>query len=306
MKKFLKTPLKVLLYVFLGAWTLFFVIGIGGSYKYYNTASLVVILLVAVCPFLIIAGIKFGKRRDRKQKTDFEQKYNQTMPVSPDPTASSAIEEHFEPSAPPVEKCIEPAASPVQKEESPEPVVAYIENNGVIMRTDGKEIEDSEIPHLIRMSYDAATKQNSSNISQSTQMRINDSLRIMQDCIDILQTTTNFETFFSRLNLFMDKAHYLSDLSDSGYPGIATGVRQTIPEFLDKQVLFKTVFLENATNKEIQSALQLKTPKGRSNRLLKFLNKLKEYQSSFSDVSEEHIAAMVQVTNLIAEESFSK
>jgi len=86
MKKFL----KILLYMLLGAWTLFFIVGIAGNCKHYKIAEWIVILLIGACPFLIIAGVKLGKKKDRKQKAEFIQQYPPATPTAAKQTESSA------------------------------------------------------------------------------------------------------------------------------------------------------------------------------------------------------------------------
>ena len=126
--------------------------------------------------------------------------------------------------------------------------------------------------------------------------------RIMADSLKIIQQTTDFETFFSRLELTRKKALTLLQAAKAGCKGVKQP--QTIKaceSVLDNVQNAKAVFLDNSYTKEIDSAMQLKTAAGRCKRLTAYLEKLRGYEDQFLDVRDIYAGVVSKVEALINE-----
>lgn len=115
--------------------------------------------------------------------------------------------------------------------------------------------------------------------------RAEDSHRIMNDCSRLLQTTTNPEVFFERLQLFETHCQLLVSLEKyTSYSGASpTELYNTL--IREKQDVIKE-FLVRYYNKVLDKADSLKTAKGKLNQYQKFYDSLKPY---FSEMGTDNI-----------------
>lgn len=96
-------------------------------------------------------------------------------------------------------------------------------------------------------------------------------IEIIQDCIQILSTTTNPKTFSSRYTLLLGKIDLLTYAATVG----GFSVEQLKTKFIsNKAQLFKD-FIDRSYAAAYESAKGLKTQKGRLNRMNKFFGELK-------------------------------
>ena len=107
-------------------------------------------------------------------------------------------------------------------------------------------------------------------------------IRILNDCINIMNSTSNLETFFSRYETAMQTALSLQMAKEAGIT-----VNTTItPSYVSSLKSNADHVLETAYAKELNEINALKTPTGKRNRIDKFLKLLSEYadEFEFSDV----------------------
>ena len=107
-------------------------------------------------------------------------------------------------------------------------------------------------------------------------------IRILNDCINIMNSTSNLETFFSRYETAMQTALSLQMTKEAGIT-----VNTTItPSYVSSLKSKADHVLETAYAKELNEINALKTPTGKRNRIDKFLKLLSEYadEFEFSDV----------------------
>lgn len=113
--------------------------------------------------------------------------------------------------------------------------------------------------------------------------------RILKESFQLIQQTTDFDTFFSRLGLAEKTALTLLQAVQAKCRGInAKVIVRECEQVLSNVQNAKIVFLDNSYNKETASALQLKTSSGQCNRLKKYLEKLQAYEEQFSDVKDTY------------------
>lgn len=135
-----------------------------------------------------------------------------------------------------------------------------------------------------------------------TVIQARDDSRIMADSFTLIQQTTNFETFFSRLELAQKKALTLLQAEKAGCKGIKQlQTTKACESVLDNVQNAKMVFLDNSYTKETDSAMQLKTAAGRCKRLTAYLGVLREYEDQFLDVEEVYAGVVAKVEALISE-----
>ena len=111
------------------------------------------------------------------------------------------------------------------------------------------------------------------------------SYRIMNDCSNILQETTDPEVFFEKLQLFITHCDTLVALEKYiSFSGVSpTDLQNTL--IREKQDVIKE-FLVRYFNKVLDKADNLKTPKGKSNQYQKFYDSLKPY---FAEMDADNI-----------------
>lgn len=112
--------------------------------------------------------------------------------------------------------------------------------------------------------------------------QIDNDIRILNDCINIMNSTSNLETFFSRYETAMQTAFSLQMARDAG---IIVNTNIT-PSYISSLKDRADNVLEAVYAKELKEIQALKTPTGKRNRIDKFLNLLSEYfdEFEFSDV----------------------
>lgn len=185
--------MKIVKYIFLSFWTLWCIIGIANNRTHYRGADWIFIITFAVMPYLILwylAHRKANKGKKAHQNIIEEttvienatgnilsnptpQPINQTttQPISKQANAQSESEAKklavtqnmMDESLSKLNKAVSsgnilnvtvhqsdsPSATPV-------PEVSYIENDKMIVRTDGKEIADNEVPYLVQVGHEKA------------------------------------------------------------------------------------------------------------------------------------------------------
>lgn len=124
-------------------------------------------------------------------------------------------------------------------------------------------------------------------------------VRIMQESLQLIQQTTNFDTFLSRLGLVQRAALTLLQAEKAGCRGIQPGTREACEKALEAAKSAKVNFLYGSYIKETNEALRLKTPAGKRKRLEAYLSKLREHKADFMDVEEAYKKAIYDTETLL-------
>lgn len=122
------------------------------------------------------------------------------------------------------------------------------------------------------------------NVSIAKQEMQND-IRIVEDCIDILRTTVNPDTFFSRLNLLVEKSKHLSDVGEQiemKDESVFNLYKNAVENYQEMCRMFLERYFEDVHIK----ASELKTTNGKNGRYQKFYDSLQEY---YENLDEENI-----------------
>lgn len=130
-------------------------------------------------------------------------------------------------------------------------------------------------------------------------MQAQEDARIMADSFKLIQQTTSFDTFFSRLELAQQKALTLLQADKAG----CDGIKQIVPAceaVLTGVQSAKITFLNNTYLKETNAALMLKTPAGQRKRLEAYLTALEEHREDFLDVEDIYLEAVSKTRELMA------
>ena len=132
-----------------------------------------------------------------------------------------------------------------------------------------------------------------------TEMQAREDVRIMQESLQLIQQTTNFDTFLSRLSLVQRSALTLLQAEKAGCRSIQPGTREACEKALEAAKSAKVNFLYNSYIKETNEALQLKTPAGKRKRLEAYLSKLREHEVDFMDVEDAYKKAIYDTETLL-------
>lgn len=133
-------------------------------------------------------------------------------------------------------------------------------------------------------------------------MQAVDDTRIMQESLQLIQCTTDFDTFFSRLELLQRKAFTLLQAAQAKCRGVnRENTVKACEKVLSSIKNAKVLFLHNSCTKEISSALQLKTKSGQYKRLERYLANLYKYEYQFITVEDAFSGTVSMVKNLMGE-----
>lgn len=132
-----------------------------------------------------------------------------------------------------------------------------------------------------------------------TAVQAQEDARIMQESLQLIQQTTNFDTFLSRLGMVQRSALTLLQAERAGCRGIQPGTREACEKALEATRSAKVNFLYNTYIKETNAALQLKTQAGKRKRLEAYLSKLREHEADFIDAEEAYKKAIYDTETLL-------
>ncbi len=132
-----------------------------------------------------------------------------------------------------------------------------------------------------------------------TAIQAQEDVRIMQESLHLIQQTTNFDTFLSRLGIVQRSALTLLQAEKAGCRGIQPGTRETCEKALEGAKSAKVNFLYNTYIKETNEALLLKTQAGKRKRLEAYLSKLREHKADFMDVEEAYNKTIYDTETLL-------
>ncbi len=110
-------------------------------------------------------------------------------------------------------------------------------------------------------------------------MQADGDLRILNDCINLMQSTTNFETFFNRYELAIQKSLTLEQA------GINLNSSMASQAIIQLKINNLERILQATYEKEISAINSLKTTKGKINRINKFLESLLTYKDDLKTVN---------------------
>jgi len=148
------------------------------------------------------------------------------------------------------------------------------------------------------------TKINSSNKLLSDS--INNDIRIMNDCLNLLNHSTNINTVISRYNDLLIVLSKLSEYENN----VNVSFQSELPsEALARMHSEKAQIMNRAVQRAyddmLHKSLSLKTDKGRKNRQIKFFNDLNDLMENFpvetqmfiNDLSDKNISNQVTEQN---------
>ena len=108
-------------------------------------------------------------------------------------------------------------------------------------------------------------------------------IRILQDCATQIQTTTNFETYFMRKELGIQKATILWEAEQAKVKGVKH-TSQLVQNFQNAAEHGKVRILLAAYENTLADTQIMKTTKGKVNRWNKLIDAISRYQSEFESV----------------------
>lgn len=129
--------------------------------------------------------------------------------------------------------------------------------------------------------------------------QVQNDVRIMQESLQLIKQTTNFDTFLSRLGLVQRSALTLLQAEKAGCCGVQPGTREACEKALEAVKSAKVNFLYRSYIKETNEALQLKTPAGKRKRLEAYLSKLREHEADFMDAEDAYKKAIYDTETLL-------
>ncbi len=112
-----------------------------------------------------------------------------------------------------------------------------------------------------------------------SEMQVDNDLRILNDCINLMQSTNNLETFFSRYELAIQKSLALEQAGTNLNPIMTSqAIMQSKNSNLER--ILQTIY-----EKELTAINGLKTNKGKINRIDKLLETLSNYKADLQSLN---------------------
>lgn len=118
-------------------------------------------------------------------------------------------------------------------------------------------------------------------------------LKIVYDCVELVNTTVNPEVFFMRYNLMLENLEKLVGLECTGIFDNASELPSTALLRVEEQFTLATNdFLDRSFAKAKQHAETLKTDKGKINAINRYFNDMEKYIHKMSSESLEYFDKM--------------
>ncbi len=120
-------------------------------------------------------------------------------------------------------------------------------------------------------------------------MYIENNIRILNDSIQLVDTTTTPEVFFNRLDMIIDCYNNLADLDK--YFNTNTNAEQKLAEI--DEITLTHNFIQRYWYKTVSDAEKLKTEKGKENRKLKAKNDLLSYKEKIDESNLKYLEQLI-------------
>lgn len=109
-------------------------------------------------------------------------------------------------------------------------------------------------------------------------MQVENDIRILNECLTIIDNTDKLDTFFSRWDLVEKK---LDVLLEAEQKGLAHGISQINNNLLENKTNLFIRVAERNYERMISDIQKLKTAKGKINRIDKYLREIMRYDSLY-------------------------
>lgn len=131
-----------------------------------------------------------------------------------------------------------------------------------------------------------------------TMVQAQNDFRILDDCIRLIQTTTNFETFFMRSELGKQKALTLRQAEQAKIKGI-NGTQEAVTTMFSLAESQKERLLKASFEQVKQKVSSLSTPRGKKNNWNKYLDQLQKYQD---ELDLDYLDLYTEIVHYIEQE----
>ena len=134
-----------------------------------------------------------------------------------------------------------------------------------------------EWQHLVLPESTSTLLMSREQLVESSIVIIRDRLRIINDCIKIITTTTNADTFFERLTLLKENYSYLKQFEKY----LTFSIDYVAPYLNDEETLTRKL-IDSMWEKTVAKARTLKTETGRNNQYIKFKETIEKHEPQMS------------------------
>lgn len=137
--------------------------------------------------------------------------------------------------------------------------------------------------------------------NKNNQLIASQHLKIVQDCVRIVNTTKKPDIFFERYSLLEQKLNALTQLSGVRYSG--TSPRNMLKQIIDKKQAAIHDMVERYWNDVILKTQNLKTEKAKQNTYYTFITSLEPYYSKMDNSNVDYIKKLYES---VASEEYEK
>ena len=133
----------------------------------------------------------------------------------------------------------------------------------------------------------------SGNIRKHAQFQSQQLIKIVKDCAELVNTTTNPEVFFTRYNLMLERLEELVGLECTGIFDNSPELPSTAFQRIENQFDAATNdFLDRSFEKAKAHAKTLKTESGQKNAIKRYFDNMEKYIIHMNSESLEHFDKM--------------
>lgn len=125
--------------------------------------------------------------------------------------------------------------------------------------------------------------------------------RIINDCINIIYTTNNVETFFSRYHILVDTLNACSKIAIESSSFTCLLPDTSHLDLKNKKDNLINNVIARSYAEELNKCNQLKTVNGRNNRLKKYFNLLNKFDPEMSTQNRDYIKSLSYYNNFMQE-----
>ncbi|WP_425756163.1 hypothetical protein ACPW7J_01985 [Ihubacter sp. rT4E-8] len=150
---------------------------------------------------------------------------------------------------------------------------------------------------VMNVNYDKL-KFSRSQLETATIQLVQDSMRIFDDSANIINSTVDPDTFFSRLNLAQDKMVLLTRVEPFMEKikaiTLSTPIGELSNEFFRNKQQYIASFLRRSVEKTEQKSATMKTDKGKMNQYIKLKENLEPYRELLSSENQTYLDSIFE------------
>lgn len=139
---------------------------------------------------------------------------------------------------------------------------------------------DGEFAFLVYEDSYPGKKISKKQIMHDAQLAIGNTLRIINDCVRIVNESKDPDTFFKRLDMMIEKMEWMAKI-EKYYPFQRPLPSEQLNKIKSNMIMTYNDFIDRYYKSVVQKIIKVKTEKSRMNKIEEFYNTLTYYSDRF-------------------------